>query len=192
MNISILFVLLPAFLFSQNKKQWFFGAEVGINTIISKNNKNSFQGGLLAEYYFAKQWSVMGRLKYFETGVINNSETEYFEGSIISVPIDLKWEFRVHKNLKGNLFMGFALNQEIKSDYHYPSNGDTNFSKFYGTANAGIGFTYFFNDNVAIFTNYETYLFGNDRSSRSSYSPLFPNSPNNNLFNVGLKYNFKN
>lgn len=182
---------MPFYLFSQNKNQWFFGAEVGINTIISSNNKNTFQGGLLAEYYFAKQWSIVGRIKYFETGVINNSKTEYFEGQVVSVPIDLKWEYRIIKNFDGNLYLGFALNQEIKSDYHYPSNENTNFSKFYGTANAGLGFTYFFNTNTAIFTNYETYLFGNDRSNGSSLFPLIPNSPNNNLFNIGIKYNFK-
>lgn len=192
MNISILFVLLPAFLFSQNKKQWFLGGEIGVNTIISSNNKNSFQGGVFAEYYFAKQWSVMARLKYFETGVVNNAETAYFKGSVISCPIDLKWEYQMIKNFKGNLYLGFALNQEIKSDYHYPSNKNTNFSKFYGTANAGIGFAYFINPNTAFFTNYETYLLGNDRTNSSSLFPLIPNSPNNNVFNIGLKYNFKN
>lgn len=192
MKILGLFIIFPCLLFSQNKNQWFVGGETGLTTIVSANNKNSFQAGLLAEYYFAKQQSIVGRIKYFETGVINNSETEYFEGKIIAVPIDIKWEYRIVKNLKGNLYLGFALNQEIKSDYHYPSNENTNFSKFYGTFNSGIGFTYFFNEKMAVFTNYETYLFGNNRDSKSNTFFIISNSPNNNLFNIGIKYNLKN
>src|SRR5690554_8062710 len=54
------------------KNTWYFGAEVGINNIRDFNVENSkltFQGGLLAEYYFAKQWSLSGKVKYFETGI---------------------------------------------------------------------------------------------------------------------------
>jgi hypothetical protein len=51
--------------------KWFFGAEIGLNTItsINPNNTNSIQGGILAEYYFEKHFSISGRIKYFETGV---------------------------------------------------------------------------------------------------------------------------
>lgn len=192
MKKLILFALLPTFLFSQKKKDWYFGVEAGVNTIVARGNKNSFQAGLLAEYYIAKQWSIIGRIKYFETGVVNNSETGYFEGAVISIPLDVKWEYRISKNFKGNFYLGFALNQETKSNYHYPPNEDTNFSKFYGTFNGGVGFSYFINEKTIIFTNYETYLFGNDRNNGISLFPLIPNSPNNNLFNVGIKYNFKN
>src|SRR5690554_3321601 len=54
------------------KNTWYFGAEIGINNIHGFNvekSRQSFQGGLLAEYYFAKQWSLSGKVKYFETGV---------------------------------------------------------------------------------------------------------------------------
>ena len=55
MKILGLLIIFPCLLFSQNKNQWFVGGETGLNTIVSANNKNSFQAGLLAEYYFAKQ-----------------------------------------------------------------------------------------------------------------------------------------
>lgn len=50
MKFLILFIITPCFLFSQNKNDWFLGAEIGNNTLISLHNKNSFQGGILAEY----------------------------------------------------------------------------------------------------------------------------------------------
>ncbi len=192
MKVLGIFMILPCFLFSQNKKDWFLGAEIGNNTIISLYNKNSFQGGVLAEYYFAKQWSLMGRIKYFKTGTTNNAETGYFDGAVISLPIDLKWEYHIIRNFKGNLYMGFALNQEVKSNYYYPLGENTDYSKFFGNFNAGIGFSYFIKNKTAVFINYETYLFGNTRDSKSSLFPIIPNSTNNNIFNIGIKYNFKN
>lgn len=105
--------------------KWFFGAEIGLNTITSihPNHKaNLFQGGVLAEYYFAKHWSASARIKYFETGVSNkyDSSKVYFEGAVISVPLNIKWEYRISNNFSGNLKLGVALNQEIKSNYYYP------------------------------------------------------------------------
>lgn len=191
MKPLILLIVFPSLLFSQTKNKWFLGAEIGVNTIISFDNKNSFQGGLLAEYYFAKQWSLIGRFKYFNTGTTNNADTGYFEGTVISLPINLKWEYRIINNFKGNFYTGFALNQEIKSHYYYPPNENTDFSKFFGTFNAGIGFAYFFNEKMAISANYETYLFGNNRDSKNILSPIFPNSTDNNIFNIGFKYNLK-
>lgn len=57
------------------KGKWFFGAEIGLNAITSvhPSKMTSIQGGFLTEYYFAKNWSVNGRVKYFETGVINKN-----------------------------------------------------------------------------------------------------------------------
>lgn len=192
MKILKLFIVIPCCLFSQNKNDWFFGVEMGINTIVSKNNENSFQGGILAEYYFSKQYSIMGRFKYFETGISINPDTKYFEGAVLSLPINLKWEYRIINNFKGNLYAGFALNQETQTHYHYPPDEDINFSNFFGSFNAGIGFSYFIKNKTAVFANYETYLFGNNRDHRSDTFLIISNSTNNNLFNIGMKYNFKN
>jgi hypothetical protein len=192
MKNLFLLIFLPCLLISQNKKTLFVGAEIGNNTVLSQhlNNKNSFQGGLLAEYYFAKQWSVVGRIKYFKTGTTNNSETGYFEGSVISLPINIKWEYRILEKFRGNLFTGFALNQELTSNYYYPPNEKTDYSKFFGTFNIGLGFSYFISTKTAIYTNYESYLFGNNRSSGDKMF-FIPNSANNNIFNIGIKYKFK-
>lgn len=103
----------------------------------------------------------------------------------------MKWEYCIINNFKGNLYTGFALNQEIESHYYYPSNENTDFSKFFGTFNAGIGFAYFIKNKTAVFVNYETYLFGNNRDSKNGFSPIFPNSTDNSIFNIGVKYNFK-
>jgi len=193
MKIKYLFFLfIPALFFSQNKNDWFFGVEIGNNTITSRNleNKNSFQGGVLAEYYFARQWSATGRLKYFKTGTTNNTETGYFDGAVVSIPLNIKWEYKMVKNFKGNFNTGVAFNQEVKSNYYYPPNQKTDYSKFFGTFNIGVGFSYFINSKTAVFINYESYILGNNRDERNGLQ-ILPNSTNNNLFNIGIKYNFK-
>ncbi|WP_260390427.1 hypothetical protein [Riemerella anatipestifer] len=80
------------------KGRWFFGAEVGLNSKISvPPSKMSFmQGGFLAEYFFAKNWSVSGRLKYFETGVINpmsDGSKGFFEGAEYRLEIPNRRKF---------------------------------------------------------------------------------------------------
>lgn len=176
------------------KGKWFFGAEFGLNTITSihPNHTNSIQGGILAEYYFAKNWSASGRIKYFKTGVSNkyDSAKGVFDGAVISVPLNIKWEYRISNNFCGNLKLGIALNQEIKSNYYYPPNESTNYSTFYGTFNPGIGFNYFISKNTAVYLSYEVYILGNDRDD-ADWLQIVPNSPNNNLFNIGIKHNFK-
>jgi hypothetical protein len=176
------------------KGKWFFGAELGLNTItsIQPNHKNSIQGGILAEYYFAKHWTFSGRLKYFETGVSYkyNSTNAIFEGAVISIPLNINWEYRISNNFRGNLKVGVALNQEIISNYYYPASTSTNYSTFYGTFNPGIGFNYFLSKNTAIYINYEVYVLGNERGNMDWFH-IFPHSPNNNLFNIGIKHNFQ-
>lgn len=191
-TIYIALLLISYFSFSQNKKDWFFGTEIGNNTITSSNlsNKNSFQGGFLTEYYFANHWSVIARLKYFKTSTTNNAQTGYFDGAVISIPLNLKWEYRITNKLKGNLIMGLALNKEVKNDYYYTPNEKTDYATFFGTFNTGFGFSYFLNNRTALFTNYEVYVLGNSKDNQNSLN-ILPNSTNNNLFNVGIKHNFK-
>ncbi len=176
------------------KGNWFFGAEIGLNAITSlhPSRMTSIQGGILSEYYFAKNWSVNGRIKYFETGVLNenNSGKGVFKGAVISVPLNIIWKYRIINNFNGNFKVGVALNQEVKSNYYYPANINTDYSKFYGSFNSGIGFNYFISQNTAFYINYEVYVLGNGRYD-ADWFPILPNSPNNNLFNIGIKHSFK-
>ena len=198
--ITVVLCLLSNKIISQTneiinpKGKWFFGAEIGLNAITSihPSRMTSIQGGFLTEYYFAKNWSVNGRIKYFETGVINKNDSAkgIFEGAVISVPLNIIWKYRIIKKFSGNLKLGIALNQEIKSNYYYPANEKTDYSKFYGSFNPGIGFNYFISNNTAVYMNYEVYVLGNDRDD-ASFLKITPNSPNNNLFNIGIKHSFK-
>jgi hypothetical protein len=88
------------------KGKWFFGVEMGTNKInffSSGKTKTFFQGGFLTEYYFARHWSVSGKIKYFETGVSFNQLNSglfgipltyggsgTFKGNVIAIPIDIK------------------------------------------------------------------------------------------------------
>ena len=177
------------------KGKWFFGAEFGLNTITSlhPNHKNSIQGGMLVEYYFSKYFSLSGRVKYFKTGVSNyyNSDKGFFSGEVISIPLNINFEYDITNRLSGSLKIGLAANQEIKSDYYYPPSAKTNYSTFYGTFNPGIGINYYLTPKTTLYINYEVYILGNDRDKNEGGFNLLPNSPNNNLLNLGIKHNFK-
>lgn len=216
-NQFLLATLLPLLCFGQTKDSiinpkhnWYFGAEMGLNKIssFSLNESNeSFQFGLLAEYYFARHWSVSGRIKYFETGVSFYSPNTHsgswldlghdayygqFQGATITLPINIKWEFRVYRNFGASLKLGYAHSFETKSQYiDYSSNLTIDYSKQYGNFNLGYGGNYFLNKKMAIYIDLETY-FGQSKG----HSPNFIWGDNhyitiNSLINFGVKYNFK-
>jgi predicted porin len=177
------------------RNNWFFGIEIGNNKITSfsfNEPKNYFQVGLLAEYYFAKHWSATARVKYFKTGLsfIKSASYGTFKGAVISVPLNIKWEYRIVKNFSGNFKLGIALNNEVESNYDYSQNSKSDYDKSFTSFNSGLGFNYFLNKKMSIYGEYESYIWGNDRDE-SDFLEIEPNSTNNNLINFGIKYNFK-
>ena len=191
------------------KGNWYFGAEIGsnnINSFSAGGNKNSFQAGVLSEYYFSRHWSLSGRIKYFKTGVsfykpntysggwINlGSEESFgnFDGAVISIPLDIKWEFRIYKNLAGNLKLGYAYNIETKSNYgNYSENLKTDYPKQYGGFNIGYGLNYFMNKKTALYLDVEFYSGGAKGYSDGFFGKNYYYTQNV-LINLGIKYNFK-
>lgn len=189
------------------KNTWYFGAEVGINNIHDFNvgkSKLSFQGGLLAEYYFAKQWSLSGKVKYFETGIsfyqapnggwFGSAERQgTFRGAVIAIPLNIKWEFRLYKNLKANLKLGYGYTIETKSEYiNYSENMPTDgYSKGYGSSNAGFGLNYFINKIMAVYVDLD-YFNGSSKGYRSTLLGNVDYYTRNSLISFGVKFNFKN
>lgn len=163
----------------------------------------SFQVGVLAEYYFARHWSLSGRIKYFETGVSfydagTNGISGYifsysgspsyngnFKGAEIAIPLNIKWEFRLYKNLGGNFKFGFAHTIETKYEYsNYSKNlNPDDYPTEYQSLNLGYGFNYFINKKIAVYIDFEYYYGG--------YSKGNGHANANDLTNFGIKYNFK-
>lgn len=209
----ILFGFLPNNLTAQvnnvtinPKNNLYLGIEIGRNTITSFYGKEpsvSFQGGCLIEYYYAKHWSVVGRIKYFETGVSYSKQSFngtylssegidiLFKGSVISIPINLKWEYRIYKNLLGNVKLGLAYNYETESKYNFSENISTDYPKNFGSFNSGIGITYLLNKKTAIYIDYENYLFGGYKGNDKGFIWKTSLNTENNLVNLGMKFNLK-
>ena len=186
----------------------YIGAETGLNVINNYNlNQDdiSIQGGVLAEYYIAKQWSLQGRIKYYKTGLsfyrpdthsgswfdLGHDESfGTFSGSVIAILVNIKWEFRVFKNLRAYLKTGAAYNFEIKSEYNYSSNLSTDYPKTYGTIYFGTGLTYFLNDKLSIYVDQESFVGG---AKGTSEGLIFTEKyySQNFLVNFGVKYNIK-
>ena len=194
------------------KGNLYFGAEIGSNKITSLKieNKNSITAGLLAEYYFARHWSLSSGLKYYDTGVSyfkpaysvgggfggflsssSPAEFGFFSGSVISVPLEIKWEFRVYKDFGASLKMGTSLTYETKSEYiAYSSDKGVDFSKFYGSINLGFGFNYFINKHSAIYFSSER-ITGSTKGEVSTLVFSGFKNTSNQLTSIGYKYTFK-
>jgi Outer membrane protein beta-barrel domain len=218
MKTIILIVFIPFLICAQEitkpeiinpKGNWYFGAEIGLNTITSFNlgeHNKSFQGGVLAEYYTGRHWSLCGRIKYFETGVsfyrpnthsgswfdLGHDESfGTFKGAVITIPIDIKWEFRVHKNLGASLKMGYTYNFETKSNYsNYSNNSQIDYPKKYHGFNAGYGLNYFLSKKIAVYIDVEFYS-GDSKGYSDGFFGKTAYLVENHLTNVGIKYNFK-
>ena len=205
--MAVLFIFFSSKILSQSeiinpKKNWYFGFEIGNNSITSfslgEQNK-SLQGGIIAEYYFAKHWNISGRVKYFKTGLsfVSNSSYGQFNGAVISVPINFKWEFRIIKNLSGNLKLGVAYNYEIQSNYDFLQNMDTNNPKSFASLNSGIGLNYFITKEIGVFIDFEQFRLGGYKGNKNvggydfNLNPFRDNYTNNNRINIGVKYTFK-
>ena len=212
--ITFLF-LITTILYAQKtninpKGNWFFGAEIGKNRIVtpSSDRNNTIQGGILAEYYFARHWSLSSKIKYFDTGVsidipeklsssgsfanffVSSGTPPYygtFNGSVVSVPIFVKWEFRLFKNLGASFKIGYAYNFETKSEYvDYSTSLKANYPKIGEGINSGFGINYFINKNMAIYYEIESY-----NGASKGKTPLNTNTTQNSLSSFGIKYCFK-
>jgi hypothetical protein len=147
---------------------------------------------------------LSARIKYHETGVsfykpdtrsgsiydLGNAESFVeFYGAVISIPLNLKYEFRIHRNLRGSLKLGYAYNIETKSDYaNYSPNMKADYKKQYGSNNAGFGLNYFINNSLAVYADTELFLGTSKGHSDGFYKTL--HNTKNNLVNIGVKYNF--
>lgn len=192
-----------------SKGKWYIGAEIGLNTIQSYNlnefNK-SIQGGILLEYYFAKQLSLSGRIKYFKTGVSfhkdgissgfasffsSPSYSGKFNGETFTIPLDVKWNFVTYKNLYGNIKIGYAYSIETKSEYlNYTDNLATNYPKDYSSINFGFGLDYYLNKKTALYINYEYYI-GAEKGKTPSLLSNGNQHLQNEIFNIGIKFHLK-
>ena len=189
------------------KHNWYFGAEIGRNQIKSNDFKNNtfINFGVTAEYYFHKYWSVQSKMQFYKTEVaysgnqtfLSNGnkpyQTLFFEGSIISVPVVIKYDFKIHKNFRGFIHFGPAYNIETSSNYTVPqvSNPDlSGFPSTYFSYNVGWGLSYAVSDKMAFYF----VSFANEGGFKGGYNNFLSSGNRvamNELLNFGIKYNFK-
>jgi hypothetical protein len=205
-KIYLLLFLIPLLFYSQQKKHWFLGAEIGLNTVTSYNLGEAnklFQGGFVTEYYMSNHWSLIGKIKYFETGVsffktgtngtYLSSETKslIFKGAVLSMPMCVKWEYKLVSNLKANIKVGLAYNFETKSIYELANNIDTNNPKSFGSFTAGLGLEYIVNPKSILYLDFDTNQLGGYKGNDNGF--ILPTNyyTTNNLLSIGIKHNFK-
>lgn len=148
-------------------------------------------------------WSLTGKIKYFETGVsffkagtngtYLGSETKalIFKGNVLSLPLTVKWNYKLFSKLRGNLKVGLAYNFETKSNYELAINIDTNKPKSFGSFTAGFGLDYALNKKTIFYLDFETYQLGGYKANNGGFIINKGYYTDNNLINIGIKHNLK-
>jgi len=222
MKKMILLLIAPFCMYSQSneminpKGKWYFGAELGLNKVTSfgfDEGKYSVSCGGIAEYYFAKQWSIQAKVKYMKTGVSYLKKTVYgwdwdwwknapladsdygiynrFDAHTIAIPLDIKWEFRLYENLHASLKLGTALNIETQSTYHYNAT-DSESSSVFVNLNLGYGVNYYISESYSLGVDMETFTLGGESKGRTSDGSNTNHGvyAKNTVYNLQLKYHF--
>jgi len=230
-QITIIIALFLQLIQSQNKEisnakgNLYFGANIGLNNIgesttfiLSETNytKKAFQGGIFAEYYFAKQWSLTSKISYFETGLnyyyhspgtsgssgfggffnygsASSTSSANFSGQVLASSLQIKWEFRLIKDFKGYLKVGVGYYIETHSNYknYFGDVNNGNYPTTYAGGISGIGFTYFLNDKYSIFAETEYHAGSTKYNSGESWLGNGDRQASNQLLSLGIKYKFK-
>lgn len=193
-----------------SNSKFLLGAEVGMgisqSDYLNYSQKMTLQGGVLGEYIFDKNFSLMGKIRYYESEVKFSSseiigrtklgykyETFYnhYNGKIISIPIVLNYNFKIYKNFSGSLKIGPTLDTEISRHYNYEDKRiDQDNSKFFVGLTFGANLNYK-TPRVVYFVGLEqiyganrgTYIVDNQRKIRH---------PMRNYFiNAGVKFPIK-
>jgi len=192
------------------KEKWFFGAEIGENKPRNYNLTGStsfLQAGLSAEYYFARHWSLSSKIKFYKTGVSfhqkgsggsgwfnlfsTSTHSGNYRGKKIAIPLFIKWEFRMFKNLGASLKLGYTYNIEIQTKYYdYTNNINTSqYKTNYISGISGIGFNYFLDNQSAIYLDIDSY----GGTKKGEVSGLFSDGNvynSNSIISIGYKYSF--
>ncbi|CAM4044871.1 outer membrane beta-barrel protein [Flavobacterium branchiophilum] len=184
---------------AQNKKtvinpkgQWYFGIEMGSNTILGyklNEPKNSFQSGIISEYFLNDKFSITARFKYIKTGVsfTNGYKPEYghFDGSVICIPINA--HFNLNSNIDSKFYpsakLGLAWNHETESNYTYTND----YAKSYLNINLGIGLNYMIDKKYIVYTDVEGYFLGGYKGSSETFIFKRNYYTQNILINFGIK-----
>lgn len=212
-----LLIIQYSFAFSQdNAKKWFMGAETGLNIVqsdyVNDNQPVSVQLGILSEYYLNNNFAIVGKLKYYQAKVNHTvTETSYnssslfnssytfnnvsYSGNILTIPIGLKYEFRISKTLRGAVKICPSLNYEISSQYDYPVGTKTDYNHFFVGLNPGAGLNYCVSESSILFVEAEP----NFGASRGKTTGLDFNNQSQthtyrieNIFiNIGVKFKIK-
>ncbi len=185
------------------------GIEAGANIAANPPfNTLSGQGGIVGEYYFAKQWSVVGKIKYHQAN-INKSSGGYssssagmgfnlfgspprdvsYQSQNILIPISIKWNYRIFRNLYGSVDMGPYLNFTLNSKYT-ANNVDVHDRKIFIGFNIGAGVHYQLQNGNSLFANYDFYR-GTEIALLESF--IFNNyaRAGNHHFSVGYLWQLK-
>jgi predicted porin len=197
---QLFFILLLPFLANAqetNKSEiinpdgkWYFGAEMGLNTIADGEHDQSLQGGLMAEYYIGKNWSVLTKIKYHKTGLSKGSTSfQKFEGKVLYMPINLKRDYTIYRNLRASIRFGVNLNLEVERKFQNAIDFKTDLPRLYLDGNFAIGLSYFVSKKTAAYFDAELKGLGREREKTAGW--FGPNATGNSFLNFGIKYNFK-
>jgi hypothetical protein len=179
--------------FAQTKNTAEFGVNIGYNAATVKtdqysnsSNRNGFNLGASAEYYFSERWSIKGKLIYdqkgWNDGFITSDNTDYttnYELDYITVPVMANWHFGRKRNwyLHFGPYVGILLNARetaFNTDLKSTFNGtDVGFS-------SGVGVKFPISNNAKLFV---------EADGQDGFTDIFQSNSDAAVFNERFSIN---
>jgi opacity protein-like surface antigen len=149
-----------------DKGDFTLAPQIGINLAtyyagssdVTFDNRNSFAGGLVGEYYFSDRWSLRSGLLYDPMGAIDGFDN-VDKLNYLTIPLNANWHFGSNRNWYLNFGLGVAilLSAEVElSDGTTIELKDSIPGSDFGLM-LGIGYKFNVSDNVQLYIDYQGY-----------------------------------
>jgi opacity protein-like surface antigen len=149
-----------------DKGDFTLAPQIGINLAtyyagssdVTFDNRNSFAGGLVGEYYFSDRWSLRSGLLYDPMGAIDGFDN-VDKLNYLTIPLNANWHFGSNRNWYLNFGLGVAILLSAEGEL---SDGTTIELKDsipgsdFGLM-LGIGYKFNVSDNVQLYIDYQGY-----------------------------------
>ena len=125
---------------------------------VTFNNRNSFAGGLVGEYYFSNRWSLRSGLLYDPMGVKDGFDN-VDKLNYLTIPLNANWHFGSNRNWYLNFGLGVAFLLSAEADLSDGTTVDLKDSvpgTDFGLM-LGIGYKFDISDNFQLCIDYQGY-----------------------------------
>lgn len=166
LSLLAVFVLFSISTYSQSAGDITLAPQIGLNISsfnfensgVDYENKLSFTGGVIAEYYFNDTWSLRSGLVYDAIGA-ENELGGVNSNNYLHIPLNANWHFGSNKNWYLNFgpAVGFLLDATFEPNDGVEEDTKDTFKGFDIGLAIGIGYKFEVSENIMLYVDVQGY-----------------------------------